>query len=221
MNRLSRSMLGMALMAVPVLTAQANGHQSSLPEPERTYRSNAASSNWPSTPRLPDQQESSVTQETVPAEIEQQVSNEEITREVQQVIASGSAQLEGSVGNGSVARSAFTTAIENREPINELSKLNNENQRIYFFTDLRDMAGQTARHRWEYNDEVISEVAFNVKGPRWRVWSGKTFKPAWAGEWRVSVLNGANEVISERVLEFDPDVVDAEIPVPQYSIPPQ
>lgn len=104
---------------------------------------------------------------------------------------------------GSVVRSAFTRDIEQREPTEDLQKLTNENGQVKFFTELRDMSGQTAIHRWEYEGKVVAEIEFNVKGPRWRVWSSKSFVPQWTGDWKVSVINGAGEVISEKNLSYD------------------
>ena len=104
---------------------------------------------------------------------------------------------------GSVVRSAFTREIDDREPMENLQSLSNENDQVKFFTELRDMSGQTAIHRWEYDGKVVAEVEFNVKGPRWRVWSSKSFVPQWTGDWKVSVINGAGEVISEKKLHYD------------------
>lgn len=104
---------------------------------------------------------------------------------------------------GSVVRSAFTTEIAEREPTQDLQKLTNNNGQVMFFTELRDMNGQTAVHRWEYEGKVVAEVAFNVKGPRWRVWSSKSLAPQMIGDWKVSVINGAGEVISEKNLAYD------------------
>ena len=104
---------------------------------------------------------------------------------------------------GSVVRSAFTRSIDEREPIENLQKLTNDNGQVKFFTELRDMSGQTAIHRWEYEGKVVAEIEFNVKGPRWRVWSSKSFVPQWTGDWKVSVLNGAGEIISENNLRYD------------------
>lgn len=104
---------------------------------------------------------------------------------------------------GSVARSAFTTEISDREPTENLQNLTNDNGQVKFFTELRDMSGQTAIHRWEYDGKVVAEIEFNVKGPRWRVWSSKSLVPAWTGDWKVSVVNGAGEVISEKNLSYD------------------
>ena len=102
---------------------------------------------------------------------------------------------------GTVARSAFTSSIMDREPVDTLQQLAAGEQKVYFFSELRDMEGQTATHRWELNGEVMAEVAFEVKGSRWRVWSSKNLQPHWAGEWKVSVLNGASEVISETSMD--------------------
>ncbi|VAX13093.1 hypothetical protein MNBD_GAMMA24-1900 [hydrothermal vent metagenome] len=103
---------------------------------------------------------------------------------------------------GSVVRSVFTSAVKDREPTDNIKQLDTRSDKVIYYTELRDMAGQTATHRWEYNGKVMAEVKFNVKGARWRVWSSKRLVPGWTGEWKVSVLNGANEVISEDVLTY-------------------
>mgnify|MGYP000576719174 CR=1 FL=1 len=102
---------------------------------------------------------------------------------------------------GSVVRSIFTTSIQDREPIDKLEK-SAEADRVFYFTELRDMSGQTAIHRWEFDGKVMAEVKFDVRGPRWRVWSSKSFTPGWAGDWKVSVLNGAGETISEEIINM-------------------
>ena len=117
---------------------------------------------------------------------------------------------------GSVMRSAFTTAINEREPAEKLSELTNEQGQVMFFTELRDMSGQKAMHRWEYDGKVVAEVEFNVQGPRWRVWSSKTLSPDLTGEWKVSVLNAAGEVIAEDKLNY---VAAQAEPAPE-SLPP-
>lgn len=113
---------------------------------------------------------------------------------------------------GTVARSAFTSSIADREPVDTLQQMTAMEQKVYFFTELRDMEGQTATHRWELNGEVMAEVAFEVKGSRWRVWSSKNLQPQWIGEWKVSVLNGANEVISETSLNVMPEAEGETVP---------
>ena len=101
---------------------------------------------------------------------------------------------------GSVVRSIFTTAIQDREPIDKLNNSASDTEQVFYFTELRDMSGQTATHRWEHGGQVMAEVKFDVRGPRWRVWSSKSFVPNTAGDWKVSVVNGAGETISEEMI---------------------
>lgn len=108
------------------------------------------------------------------------------------------------MSRGEVARAAFATAVVDREPVDTVDRLPADRQKIYFFTELRGMAGQTATHRWEHNGQVQAEVKFDVKGPRWRVWSSKNLPPDATGEWKVSVINGNGEVISEEVVNITP-----------------
>ena len=122
------------------------------------------------------------------------------------------AEEQSGFSRGSVMRSIFTNAIEDREPIDNMKSTGNSSNKIIYFTELRDMSGQMARHRWEHNGNVMAEVEFNVRGPRWRVWSSKSLMPQWEGEWKVSVLNAAGEVISEEMINYKEPQEAAEEP---------
>ena len=130
------------------------------------------------------------------------VASEQAAESATQTEATAAAdQEQAGFSRGSVVRSIFTSSIQDREPIDKLEK-SAEADRVFYFTELRDMSGQTATHRWEYDGKVMSEVKFDVRGPRWRVWSSKSFTPGWAGDWKVSVLNGAGETISEELISL-------------------
>ena len=101
--------------------------------------------------------------------------------------------------SGSVARAAFTSQIVDREPVDSLTELGNDSDRIYFFTDLRGLAGQIVTHKWEHDGQVMAEIKFKVgNGPRWRVYSSKNLLPIWTGQWTVSVIdeNGSSLNVS-------------------------
>jgi hypothetical protein len=93
-------------------------------------------------------------------------------------------------------RAAFTSGVADREPVNRILSLGNNEHTIYYFTDLRGLSGQTVTHRWQYEGTTVAEVQFQVRGPRWRVWSRKALLPDQIGEWTVSVLNQAGDVIA-------------------------
>ncbi len=96
------------------------------------------------------------------------------------------------VGKGKVARAQFTTAVVEREPVDEIVLLDGGADHIYFFTELKFLQGRTIVHRWEYGGKVQAEVAFEVGGPRWRVYSRKTLLPTQRGDWTVVVVDKAS-----------------------------
>lgn len=114
-------------------------------------------------------------------------------------VAMAPAQAEGM---SEVARAVFTTGIDNREPVDQVSQLPGTANQIYFFTELRNMEGQSITHRWEYGGEVMAEIGFDIGGPRWRIWSSKTLMPAWGGEWTVSVVSSSGEVIASESFTY-------------------
>ena len=94
---------------------------------------------------------------------------------------------ESPLGKGKVSRSTFTSAVVDREPVDEVVVLNDGRTEIYFFTELKFLQGRTIIHRWEFNGQLQAEVAFKVGGPRWRVYSKKTLMPHQTGNWTVVV----------------------------------
>ncbi|MFQ5488789.1 MAG: DUF2914 domain-containing protein [Gammaproteobacteria bacterium] len=105
-------------------------------------------------------------------------------------------------GATEVSRARFTSAIENREPIDEITQLGIDHARIYFFSEIRNGQGQTVTHRWLYKGKVMAEVSFDIKGPRWRVYSSKNLLPFWTGTWTVQVVDANGEVLTEKRFEY-------------------
>lgn len=101
-----------------------------------------------------------------------------------------------------VARAQFTTAVDAREPVDNVAELGTAENKVYFFTELKDLDGHTVTHRWEYGGEVMAEVSFDVRGPRWRVWSSKQLLPAWTGEWTVAVVDESGDTLAEESFQY-------------------
>jgi len=189
MKTLGYIILSTTLIAGPVSAEETTKATSALPSTELTSTVNAATT-----------QPVVLAQETQVETTEVQAATMEKTEPaaaMEKAEPAAAIDEQSGFNPGTVARSAFTSSIEDREPVDTLQQMNAMDQKVYFFTELRDMEGQTATHRWELNGDVMAEVAFEVKGSRWRVWSSKNLQPEWTGEWKVSVLNSANEVISE------------------------
>ncbi len=101
-----------------------------------------------------------------------------------------------------VSRAQFTTAVLDREPIDELATLSPDADKVFFYTELRNMDGTTVTHRWTLNGSVMAEVSFNVRASRWRVYSNKTLLPEWRGDWVVDVVDDKGVVIASRTVGY-------------------
>ncbi len=97
---------------------------------------------------------------------------------------------------GVVTRSQLTREIKDLEPVDTVAVLTSDRNRIIYFTEIHDMAGQTVMHRWEYNGKIILEIPIKVGTSRWRAYSTKTLLPSWIGDWKVSVVDAAGGTLS-------------------------
>jgi hypothetical protein len=101
-----------------------------------------------------------------------------------------------------VVQGIFTTRIVDREPVDQVLVLTNDHDVIYFFTDLRHFEGETVTHRWEYENNLVSEKKFEVGGPRWRVYSQKQLNPRMTGRWSVVVTDGKGWPVYAAVFDY-------------------
>jgi len=101
-----------------------------------------------------------------------------------------------------ISNADFALEIKDRTPINIIEEIDNSFGKIYFFTNIRNLQGQSVTHRWIYNHKVMADVVFDINGPRWRVWSSKNLWPTWLGEWSVEVLNSNGEVLYKKEFNY-------------------
>lgn len=103
---------------------------------------------------------------------------------------------------GNVARAMFTTDVVEREPVDRVLVLSNKRHRIYFFTDLRHFEGQTIIHRWVHDGKVVAAVPFEVKGPRWRVYSAEDLNSDALGKWMVIVTDSRGWPLKAAIFRY-------------------
>ena len=101
-----------------------------------------------------------------------------------------------------ISNAEFATEIVDREPFNIVGELDNSLGKIYFFTNIRNLQGTRVKHRWIYNNKVMADVIFDIKGPRWRVWSSKNLWHTWTGKWIVEVVTSENEVLYKKEFNY-------------------
>jgi len=128
--------------------------------------------------------------------------------EVEMIIEKDSASVIAPVVDFSanVKRAQFTNDINNREPTDLVEGIVPAKaeglKRIYFFSELMQLKGQTIRHQWLHEGKLQSEIKFDVRGNRWRVNSSKRLNPAAMGNWQVKVVNEADDVLVSRDFEY-------------------
>ena len=101
-----------------------------------------------------------------------------------------------------ISEAEFAKKIIDRVPINIVREFDNSLGKIYFFTNIRNLQDTSITHRWIYNNKVMADVVFDIKGPRWRVWSSKNLWHAWTGKWIVEVLSSENEVLYKKEFNY-------------------
>lgn len=92
-----------------------------------------------------------------------------------------------------VARAQLTSAVKDREPVDRLPSSiqvsDGRVERIVFFSEVHDLAGQTLSHRWERQGETMADVSFVIGSGAWRMHSAKRVTAAMTGQWRVVVVD--------------------------------
>jgi len=111
-----------------------------------------------------------------------------------------------------VARGTFTTAIDQREPVDSITSLGSDRDRVYYFNEFVGISGHRVMHRWEYEGEVVAEVPIAIGGPRWRAYSSKNMDAGRLGEWTVSVVDESGHVVHTDSFEYE-----AAAPVPEVA----
>lgn len=85
---------------------------------------------------------------------------------------------------------AFTSEVEEREPLFTLETAPLSINELLFFTAIQDGNGEQLHHIWSYNGETIADVPLAVGSDYWRTWSSKSFAGldlAPGGQWQVEV----------------------------------
>lgn len=101
------------------------------------------------------------------------------------------------------ARAQFTSNVQDREPVDEVSEYEVTGEPLYFFTEIENGAGQTITHRWLHEGEVQAEVPLEVGSDSWRTWSSKELTPELEGEWTVEVVDAQGNTLTEESITVE------------------
>jgi hypothetical protein len=102
-----------------------------------------------------------------------------------------------------IADAVVTTAVVDREPIDQVKVFPRQNGTLYCFTRALGAEGETAiYHLWYYDEELMSRVELPVKSPSWRTWSAKQLLEDWPGVWRVEIQDAEGKLLEELSFEL-------------------
>ena len=183
-------------------TAKAEVVSSNIVEPEVTTVEAKIDSEQVVDAQQPET--SAVTLDEEPLQTEQQAEIAAAPDAQQQFSQSAhiaSVAIGAKIDTDKVSRAVLTTDVVDREPVNVLKndvKLAQISNSLSFFSELRNMQGQTVRHQWYYQDQQLASIELAVSSPRFRTYSTKNIMPEQLGDWRVEVIDAEGNLLAQK-----------------------
>ena len=109
-----------------------------------------------------------------------------------------------------IHRAQFTTQVSDREPVDNISSLENTFTSVYFFTDIRDCIGCKVEHVWSLNGKHVYTHKGTAKYARYRWWSKKTLTDDMIGSWSVDVKVNGKVGIRKKLTYFKPSTAQQQ-----------
>lgn len=108
-----------------------------------------------------------------------------------------------------VTRGLLTNAIVNKEPVKELVSPfiigEKKSIQLYYFTELKDMKGESFFHQWVKDGVVVGKIPINPQGNRWRVSSNRVLIYSDVGHWMVQLIDKNGLIYNEIIFEVMSD----------------
>lgn len=105
------------------------------------------------------------------------------------------------IDTATISRAVLTRSVSNREPTNVFAadvRLNQFEESLSFFSELKNLQGQQVKHVWLFEGEIMAEVALKVTSPRYRTYSTKNIMDTQLGHWRVDVVDENGLLIAQK-----------------------
>lgn len=112
-----------------------------------------------------------------------------------------SVALGAQIDTGKISRAVLTRKVSKREPTNVFAadiRLNQFEEALSFFSELKNLQGQQVKHVWSFEGETMAEISLNVTSPRYRTYSTKNIMDTQTGHWRVDVVDEQGNLIAQK-----------------------
>ena len=107
-------------------------------------------------------------------------------------------------GDSRLKRAQFTTAVQSREPVDNINKIETSYRTLTFFTEIVDCVGCRISHQWWFRGEMKFEKKGKAKYARYRWWTKKRVSSNNPGTWTAKVLINGRVVHSSSLNYFVP-----------------
>ncbi|WP_019865555.1 DUF2914 domain-containing protein [Methylovulum miyakonense] len=101
-----------------------------------------------------------------------------------------------------VRRAVVTTGITDKEPVNKIAGSlvirPSKPVTVYYFTELRYMAGKTIYHEWLHDGVSVAKEPLLIAAERWRVSTHKTLDEKAVGSWTVKLTDENANLLDEK-----------------------
>ncbi|MDI4652990.1 MULTISPECIES: DUF2914 domain-containing protein [Pseudoalteromonas] len=184
-------------------TAEAEVVSSNIVEPDVTTVENEIDSEQVVDEQQPETPAVTLDGEEVP-QTEQQVeiaADPDAQQQFSQSAHIASVAIGAKIDTDKVSRAVLTTDVVDREPVNVLKndvKLAQISNSLSFFSELRNLQGQTVRHQWYYQGQQLASIELAVSSPRFRTYSTKNIMPEQLGDWRVEVIDADGNLLAQK-----------------------
>lgn len=102
-----------------------------------------------------------------------------------------------------VAEVVLTTAVVEREPVDQVEAFPRQGGRLYCFSRIAGASEPTTvYHLWYRGEQLMSRVVLPVNSPDWRTWSVKRLHEDEPGEWRVEIQDAAGNFLQQIIFEL-------------------
>ena len=98
-----------------------------------------------------------------------------------------------------LVRGVITSAVLDREPVDELQTVPAQTNKVYCFTQVKcgEMftEGLFLTHVWTFQGKEMARVVLPIHASHWRTWSSKRLMPHWRGHWQVDILDDQGKLL--------------------------
>jgi hypothetical protein len=80
-------------------------------------------------------------------------------------------------------------------------------EKLFFFTEVRKLKGQTISHLWFHQDQLMAEISLTISADRYRTYSSKNIMPSQTGQWRVEAVTEQGELLAQKTFRIIPSAL--------------